>query len=55
MSFERIVLVLELDDRELSLMIGFSSSLEGYPSHFLPKLAHLRHSGFVSSHLTCRF
>jgi len=33
---------------------GGVSSLVAYPAHFLPKLAHRRQFGFVSSHFTRR-
>jgi len=46
-------------DRSLRLVVGLASfggvpSLEVYPAHFRPKLAHRRQFGFVSSHFTHR-
>lgn len=45
-------------DKSFRCVVGVSfggvSSLEAYPAHFRPKLAHRRQLGFVSSHFTRR-
>ena len=46
-------------DKSFRLVVGIVSlggvsSLDAYPAHFLPKLAHRRQFGFVSSHFTRR-